>query len=141
MLLLLLAACSDKGADSAPAVDTSPVEPEPVICTATIPSNAWVVTGWEETNSPGAVAWICAGAKLSVGAPGGAFFVQSGGTLELDAADGLVYALDGADVSVAQSGVTVYHEAAAVVALETIATLNKCDEIQLDVSEIPIPCE
>ncbi|MFT5682870.1 MAG: hypothetical protein ACI8RZ_003794 [Myxococcota bacterium] len=141
MLWLFLAACGDKGEDTSPAIDTAPAEAEPVICTATVPSNAWVVTTWEETKSPGAVAWVCDGAKLTVGGPGGAFFVQSGGTLELEAADGLVYALDGATVSIAESGVTVYHEPTAVVALDTIATLTRCDEIQLDVSEVPIPCE
>jgi hypothetical protein len=140
MLWLLLSGCGDKDGDTGPAVDTAPAEADPVICTATIPSNAWVVTGWEDTNAAGAVAWVCAGAKLTVGGPGGAFFVADGGTLELGASDGLVYALNGASVSIAESGVTVYHEPSAVIALETIATLNKCDEIQLDVSEVPIPC-
>lgn len=141
MIWLLLSGCGDKVGDTGPEEDTAPAEVEPVICTATIPSNAWVVSTWEETNAAGAVAWICDGGKLTVGGPGGAFFVQSGGTLELGAADALVYALDGSSVSIAESGVTVYHEASAVVALDTIATLEKCDEIQLDVSKVPIPCE
>ena len=112
-----------------------------MICTATVPSNAWVVTGWEETNAAGAVAWLCEGAQLTVGGPGGAFFVSSGAQLTLNAADALVYALDGSTVVINESGVTVNHEASAVVQLGTIATLEKCDEIQLDTSEVPIPCE
>ena len=139
MIWLFLVGCGDKEADTAPAADTAPVV-EPVICTATVPANAWVVTTWEEANAAGAVAWICDGGQLSVGGPGGAFFVSSGGQLNLDAADALVYALDGSGVAISQSGVTVYHEASAVVALDTVATLEKCDEIQLDTSAVPIPC-
>jgi len=141
MIWLMLAGCGDKVEDSGAEVDTAPAAPEPVICTATIPSNVWVVTGWEETSAAGAVAWICSGAQLTVGGPGGAFFVASGGSLELNAADALVYALDGASVSIAESGVTVYHETSATIALGTIATLEKCDEIQLDTSAVPTPCE
>ena len=141
ILALLLTACGDKADTSAPPVDTAPAEPEPVICTATVPSNVWVVTGLEETNAAGAVALICSGGALTVGGPGGAFFVESGGSLTLDAADALVYALAGSTVSIAQSGVTVYHEDTAVVALETIATLERCDEIQLDLSQVVTPCE
>jgi len=141
MIWLLLSGCSDKVGDTGPAVDTSPADPDPVICTATIPSNVWVVTGWEETTAAGAVAWICSGAQLTVGGPGGAFFVASGGQLNLNAADALVYATDGSSVAISQSGVTVYYEGSAAIALETIATLEKCDEIQLDTSKVPIPCE
>ena len=141
MLWLMLSGCGDKAGDTSAEVDTAPAAPEPVVCIATIPSNAWVVTGWEETSAAGAVAWVCDGAKLTVGGPGGAFFVAGGGTLELNAADALVYALDGASVSIAESGVTVYHEPSATVALGTIATLEKCDEIQLDISSVPTPCD
>ena len=141
MIWLTFFGCGDKVGDTAVEVDTAPATPEPVICTATIPANVWVVTGLEETSAAGAVAWICDGGQLTVDGPGGAFFVAGGGSLALNAADALVYALDGASVSIAESGVTVYHETSATISLGTIATLEKCDEIQLDTSAVPTPCE
>ena len=141
MLWLMLSGCGDTVGDTGTELDTAPAAPEPVVCTATIPANVWVVTGWEETSAAGAVAWICDGGQLTVGGPGGAFFVAGGGSLALNAADALVYALDGASVSIAESGVTVYHETSATISLGTIATLEKCDEVQLDASAVPNPCE
>lgn len=142
--LLLLAACGDKDTDTGPVdTDTGPVDTgtAPILCEVTLPANTWVVTGEEYAGAAGAIAWVCDGGSLDIHAAGGVFVVEAGGSISINAGDGLYYAKNSAAVEVNVTGLEIYHEQLAAITLNSIATLNYCDEIVVDSSAVPLPCE
>jgi hypothetical protein len=143
VLVVLLSGCGDKETDTAPAVDTGPVDTGTarVICEVTLPANTWVISDNQYAGAAGAIAWVCGGGELDISAPGGVFVVEAGGSISINAADGLYYAKNNAAVALNVSGVEIFHEQLAAITVNSIGTLTYCDEIVVDSSAVPLGCD